>query len=80
MFSGLRLEEGNALLTQGDSDLDALFPKYKLVRGREKVRNDPEIAQRLMGVAYFPAHKLPGLKIALAIGRRLKRPVSILRI
>jgi hypothetical protein len=51
VFGGLRLEELDALLAQGDSDLDALLPKYKVIGRREKVRNYLEIAQRLIGVA-----------------------------
>ena len=61
VFSGLRLEELDALLAQGDSDLDAFLPKYKVIGRREKIRNYLEIAQRLICVAYFRAHKLPYL-------------------
>ena len=53
----LGLEEVDALLAQGDGDLH-IFPPNRQLRGRRKeVPDDLRLADRLIAVSYFPAHR-----------------------
>jgi len=51
------LEEFDAALAQCNGHLHALFPEYQILRGREKIRNDPESPEGFVRVLDFLAHR-----------------------
>lgn len=57
VFRGLPFEEFDAALRERDCHLHAFFAESELFRGRQKVRNDFQFAQRLIGVSDFLGHK-----------------------
>ncbi|MNC87385.1 hypothetical protein D3C83_31080 [compost metagenome] len=57
MFRGLPFEELNAVLRERDRHFHAFLAKCERLRGRKKVGNDFQFAQRLIGVSDFPGHK-----------------------
>jgi hypothetical protein len=61
VLSSLPLEELHTASTQSNRDLDPLLLENQLFGRRQKVRNDPELTQRFIGVSDFPAHKFVSL-------------------
>ena len=61
VLSRLVLEELHATLTQRDSNFDALFPENQVFRSRQEITNDLEVAERLVCVPDFLAHKFASL-------------------
>src|SRR6266567_9054414 len=57
VLRGLPFEELDAALAQRQGDLDALFAKHEVLRRRQEVRHHLELAQRLIRVSYFRAHR-----------------------
>ena len=57
MLLGLAFEELNAALGQRDSDFDPFFTEHQLVWRREKVTDDPQAPEWLVGVSDFPSHR-----------------------
>jgi hypothetical protein len=55
--SRLGLKEFHAALAQRDGHLDALIPKDQILGARKKVRNDPWVSERFVGVSDFLAHR-----------------------
>ena len=53
----LALEELHAAFAQSESDLDAFLSKDEIFWGRQKVRHDLGLAQGLIGVLDFRAHR-----------------------
>ena len=53
----LPLEEIDAALRQCDRHFYAFLAKSKFFRGRQKIRNDLQVAQRFIGVSCFLGHK-----------------------
>jgi hypothetical protein len=55
--SGFGFEELDTFLAQGQGDLDAFFAKSQFSWRRKKVRDNAKLAQRLIGIFDFRAHK-----------------------
>src|SRR5436309_15400717 len=57
VLRGFSLEELDAALAQSQGDLCAVFAKHEILGRWQEVRHYPELAQRLIGVFDFRAHK-----------------------
>lgn len=57
VLRGLSLEEFDAALRERDRHFHAFLAKRELFGGRQKVGNDLQLAQRLIGVSDFLGHK-----------------------
>ena len=74
VFFSLTLEEFDAALAQRQGNLDGIIPKYKILRGGEKIRNYFYLSQPLVRVLDSRAHKF----VCLSANNR--RRVSGLRL
>jgi hypothetical protein len=50
MLCSFRLEKLDAFLAECKRDLDALLAESQLLRGRKKVTDNPDVAERFIGV------------------------------
>ena len=57
VLRGLALEEFDTALRKRDCDFYAFFAKGERLRGRQEVRDDLQLAQRLIGVSDFLGHR-----------------------
>ena len=57
VLRGFPLEEFNAALRERDRHFHPFLAKSERFRGREKVGNDFQLAQRFIGVSDFVGHK-----------------------
>ena len=65
----LALEESDTSLAQCDGDFHAFIAERKILRGWQEVRDDPELAERMVAILDSSAHRFAFL-FASSLHRR----------